>query len=62
MKLSGLEWVVYILVIVGAINWGLFSFGFNLVELIFMVGWLINLVYWLVGLSGLYLAYLVFKK
>ena len=61
MKLNWYEWVAFVLVAVGAINWGLFSFGFNLIETVFMVGWLIDLVYWLVGLSGLYFVYYLFK-
>ena len=45
-----------ILVIVGAINWGLVgAFGFNLVEVIFgSVPMLLHIVYILVGLSGIY--------
>ena len=56
------EKTVLILVIVGAINWGLIgAFGFNLVNAIFgSFGWLENLIYILVGLSGLYSIKLLF--
>ena len=46
-----------LLVIIGAINWGLIGFfQFNLVSFIFGNGtWLTRVIYALVGLSGLYL-------
>jgi len=48
----------FVLVIVGAINWGLTAFGWNVVNMILgSVSWLENLVYILVGLSGLYLIF-----
>lgn len=40
--------------IVGAINWGLVALGFNLVTAIFGTGDIANIVYGLVGVSGLY--------
>ena len=57
-KLSGLEWIVLILVIVGGLNWGLVGFfGFDLVAYIFGAMSLISkIVYILVGLSAIYLA------
>jgi uncharacterized protein len=54
-KLSVIDWVALILVIVGALNWGLVSIGFNLVT--FLVGawsWLETTVYALVGISALW--------
>lgn len=55
-RYSVLEWIALVLIIVGAINWGLVGlFGFNLVEAIFQSGSLItNLIYVLVGIAGLY--------
>lgn len=53
--------VAYVLVIIGALNWGLVAFDFNLVTL--LVGaWPIveKIVYVLVGLSAIWL--LVAKK
>lgn len=53
-----LNWITQILVIIGAINWGLVGiFNFNLVELILQIPLLIDIVYILVGLSGLYAIY-----
>lgn len=55
-KMSGLDWLAMILVIVGAVNWGLVgAFNFNLVDVIFG-SWptIVRIVYVIVGLSGLY--------
>lgn len=62
MKKSVLDWIVYVLVIIGAVNWGLVGIaGLDLVKLL-QVDLLIKIVYILVGLAGLYLIYLVTKK
>jgi len=65
-NLSTLDWIVLILVIIGALNWGLIGlFEFNLVSAIFGEMTAISrVVYTLVGLSGLYLIILApkFKK
>jgi uncharacterized membrane protein YuzA (DUF378 family) len=55
-RMSALEWVALILVIVGALNWGLIGlFGFNLVEALFGGDSLLTkLIYVLVGLAGIY--------
>lgn len=57
MKMSTLDWVAYILVMIGGINWGLVgAFDYNLVDSIFGDGSSIaRVVYVLVGLSALYL-------
>ena len=58
------DWIVFILVFVGALNWGLIGFfGFNLVAFIFGEASVIaKIVYDLVGLAALYYAYTVFKR
>ena len=60
-KLTILDWVVLVLVIVGAINWGLVGlFNFDLVAGIFgSMTWLSKIIYDLVGLSGLYLIFML---
>lgn len=57
-KLNTLDWVALVLVIVGALNWGLVgAVDFNLVDTIFGAGsTLAMIVYIVVGLCGLYLA------
>ncbi len=64
MPENTLDWIAYILVVVGAVNWGLVGLGgWNLVNMIFgSVAWLLKIVYILIGLSGLYVGYLTFKE
>ena len=61
--LNVIDWVAIVLVIVGAINWGLVGIAsFNLVEALFGAGsTLTGLVYDLVGLAGLYMIYTATK-
>jgi len=61
MKLDTLGWIAAVLVIVGAINWGLVGiFQWDLVEAIFgSVDWLLRTVYTIVGIAGLYMIYVV---
>ena len=56
-KLGGLDWLALVLVIVGSINWGLVRLlNFNLVDTLFgRVSSLSQIVYGLVGLSGIYI-------
>ena len=57
-KLSALDWITVILVIVGGLNWGLVGiFKFDLVAAVFGEMAIISrIVYTLVGLSAIYLA------
>lgn len=63
MAKNWLDWVAIVLVIIGAINWGLVGlFQLDLVNAIFgSVAWLATVVYVLVGLAGLYMIYFVSK-
>ena len=55
MKMNAVDWVAYVLLAVGGINWGLVGFfGFNLVESLFGAGTFTSIVYDLVGLSTLW--------
>lgn len=56
---SILDWFAVILVIVGAINWGLIGFfHYDLVSTIFGSATVVTrIVYGLVGLAGLYMIY-----
>lgn len=62
-KLSGMDWVALVLVIVGGLNWGLVgAFKFDLVATIFGdMSVLSRIVYGLVGLSAIYLAVVSMK-
>lgn len=63
MKLNGLDWLAYVLVIIGGLNWGLVGiFDFNLVtELFGDDSALSNIIFVLVGLSAVYLLYTASK-
>lgn len=55
--MNALDWITFVLVIVGALNWGLVGlFQFDLVAAIFgSMTMLSRLVYDLVGLSAIYM-------
>ena len=57
VKLSGLDWIALILVIVGGLNWLLVGlFAFDLVAAIFGVMTVLSrIIYVLVGLAAIYL-------
>jgi len=54
-KLNVLDWAALILTIIGGLNWGLNPMGINLVTMILGEGMWANIVYYLVGLSAVYL-------
>lgn len=57
-RMTKLDLIALILVTVGAVNWGLVAFGFNLVEfIVFGIEILAKIIYGLVGLAGLYSLY-----
>ncbi len=62
-KLSALDWIALILIIVGGLNWGLVgAFSFNLVAAIFGdMSALSRIIYILVGLSAIYAIFIVGK-
>ena len=63
MKMSTIDWVAWVLVVIGALNWGLVgAAGINLVETIFGTGSLAQVAYILVGLSGLYMVWMALSK
>ena len=60
--MNTIDWIARVLVIIGALNWGLASFStINLVALL-SVSWLMTLVYALVGLSGVWELVKLFKQ
>lgn len=62
-QMSMLGKIAFILVIVGALNWGLVGVAeFNLVTMIFGEGTLASIIYILVGLSALVLIFGSHKK
>lgn len=63
MKMNMLDWIAWILVIVGGLNWGLVGFfDYNLVDSLFSAGSTLSaIIYDLVGISALYLLLMVGK-
>ena len=64
-KMNWLEWTAFVLVIIGAVNWGLYAVSPK-ADLVALVSggynWFSRLIYALVGLSGLFTIYTGFKK
>ncbi len=58
-KTNAIDWIAFVLVVIGAINWGLVGIaGFNLVDFIFGgITIVTKIVYILVGISGIVLIY-----
>lgn len=63
IRLTAIDWIALILVIVGALNWGLVgTFQFDLVAAIFgNMSMLSRAIYSLVGLSAVWVGYFLFK-
>ena len=65
MEKNALDWIAGILVIIGALNWGLMAINssWNVVEMV-LGSWpvVMRIVYGLVGLSGLYAIYMMVKN
>ncbi|MDO8451292.1 MAG: DUF378 domain-containing protein [bacterium] len=59
MKLKELDWAAFVFMVIGALNWGLVgAFRLDLIETILSTSpGLVQVVYILVGLSGLYWLY-----
>jgi uncharacterized membrane protein YuzA (DUF378 family) len=68
-EMSNMDWTVLVLVLIGALNWGLVGIGgfagmnLNLVNLILGgIPFLENLVYLVVGLAAVYKIYVLATK
>jgi len=58
-----LDWIAFILVIIGGLNWGLIGLvDFNLVTEIVGAGLIASIIYTLVGISALYMIFTAKKK
>ncbi|HKZ34231.1 MAG TPA: DUF378 domain-containing protein [Candidatus Nanoarchaeia archaeon] len=58
MKMGTIDWVAYVLLVIGGLNWGLVGFfDFNLVGTLFGAGTFTDIIYDLVGLSALWSIY-----
>ncbi len=52
--MKALHIIAFILLVIGGLNWLLVAFGYNVVEWIFGMGMLANIIYVLVGLSAFF--------
>lgn len=57
MNSKGLDYTILLIVIIGAVNWGLVGFfKFDLIAFIFGdMSWISRIIYALVGIAGLYM-------
>jgi uncharacterized membrane protein YuzA (DUF378 family) len=63
MRMSTVDWIAWVLVVLGAVNWGLVgAANLNLVETVVGSGSLAQVVYILVGLGGLYMLWMAVSK
>ena len=61
--MKAIKWIATLLIVIGAINWGLVgAFSFNLVQAIFGMGTLADIIYILVGISGIWGITLLFSS
>lgn len=63
MRLNWIDWIALVLTIIGALNWGLVAFGFNVVAAVFGTPPALGAVvsYILIALAGLWLIYLAYR-
>lgn len=53
-----IDMIALILLIIGGINWGLFGvLNFNIVDFVFGSMWISNVLYSLIGISGIYILF-----
>lgn len=64
MEKKAIDWIALVLVIIGAINWGLVGiFNVNLVSAIFGEMSIVSrIIYSLVGISGIWMIYFATKE
>ncbi|MEK6928166.1 MAG: DUF378 domain-containing protein [Nanoarchaeota archaeon] len=60
--MNTVDWIARVLVIIGALNWGLAVFDVNVVASIFGAGTVATIIYALVGLSGIWEIIALFKE
>ncbi len=61
---TNLDWVAYVLVIIGAIAWGFFTFDVNILDIVLEAIWdpLDNIVFALIAIAGVYWLYRTFMS
>lgn len=55
IKMKKIDIIALILLIIGGINWGLYGLlSFNILDFVFGGIWIDKIIYFLVGISGIY--------
>lgn len=62
MAKGAIDWIASILVIIGALNWGLAIWEVNIVASILGAGIIAQIVYALIALSGIWMLYKLFTE
>ncbi|MGB6976200.1 MAG: DUF378 domain-containing protein [Gammaproteobacteria bacterium] len=64
MQRNTWDWIAFVLVIIGGINWGLLGlFNFNVIGGIFsFIPFLARLIYILIGIAAIYMIYAATKQ
>lgn len=57
-----LDWTALVLILIGGLNWGFYSLGYDLVELTLGIGAVAKTIYALIGISALYMIYVVLRE
>jgi uncharacterized membrane protein YuzA (DUF378 family) len=60
--MNTIDWIARVLVIIGALNWGLAVFNTNLVSALLGTSIIATIVYALVGLAGIWEIVRLFQK
>ena len=56
MGMNVLDWIAFVLVMIGGLNWGLYGlFKLDLVQMIAGVGIIADVIYTLVGIAAVYM-------
>jgi uncharacterized protein len=55
--MKAIHMIAFVLLVIGGLNWLLVALGWNLVTMIFGMGTLTNVIYILIGLSALIIAF-----
>jgi uncharacterized protein len=55
--MKAIHMIAFVLLVIGGLNWLLVALGWNLVTMIFGMGTLTNVIYILIGISALIIAF-----
>ena len=63
MRMSTIDWIAWVLLMIGGLNWGLVGlFRIDVINLVLGTGIIADIIYTLVGVSALYMIYSIAVK